>query len=241
MNILIRIPFVTTVYITLSILLLGCNNRNPPELHKFETPRFVNEWLKDSSELPRWYGIIPGQTNLSEANRILSSIPEINYIEAISGAGDADDRGNLRFDVTGGGYRIIGGALIYDFDDEIVEEIQYFAGDSLSLQNVIEVFGEPSFITANATNYDNDEYVSTVQIYFLDEGVLLDWGDFLDQNKQLSLDPNQVNLNVTFLDPDMIKSMVSDPDILFQEWPGFVSLEATCEDRTCELTPTIQK
>jgi hypothetical protein len=132
-------------------ILSSCSNRAPEELPKFESPNFMNTWLEVSCELPCWFGIVPGQTHLNEANNILNTIPEINYIESFTETEDAN--GNVRFDVTGGGYRIIGGMLVYNSDDEIIDSIQYFAGDSISLQDVIEVLGEPSYYPHSAPKF----------------------------------------------------------------------------------------
>ena len=45
------------------------------------------------------------------------------------------------------------------------------------------------------------DYVYEIELFFPEEGVLLNWGGILDQSRQLLLDPNQINLNVTFVEP----------------------------------------
>ena len=236
MNILTQAPFTFAACIILFVS-SGCNsnNRAPVDLHDFDVPKFVNTWLEESCELPCWHGIVPGQTHLGEAINTLNSIPEVSYIETFAEIEDAG--GNVRFDVTGGGYRIIGGLLAYDSSDKIIDKIQYFAGDSIALQDMVEVLGEPSHFIASATNYDSDEYVYEIEMLFSEKGVLISWGGFLDQNRQLLLDPDQNNLIVTFISPDLIRDYSLDSNEIPQEWPGFILLESTCGNRTCQLTP----
>lgn len=145
----------------------------------------------------------------------------------------------MRFDVTGGGFRLITGSLVYTSDEEeIIESISYFAGDSITVQDVIDAVGEPShFLETAGISDDNNEYYN-VQLFFVEVGVRLEWyGRTSSQNHSLLLEPNQSYLRVTFFEPNPKDDSFPGYDEMLQSWPGFGLFEFVCDGAACQLMP----
>lgn len=243
MRTLLRVVSYTMLFVLIGCGYLETKPSPIPTPEPFpESAKFVNEWLGDGCPQPCWHGIVPGQTHLSEALNILHSIPEINYVEVIPNK--EANGGNVRFDVTGGGRRLVPGNLVYDTDEEeIIESISYFAGDSITVQHVIDALGEPSHFIGNAGIFDDNEYFYEMQLFFIEAGVRLNWMDRISrQNHSLLLEPNQRSyLSVTFFEPNPKDDSSPGYDEVLQPWPGFGLFEVDCSDRTCQLTPIVRE
>lgn len=237
-SILLKVVCYTVIF-----LLTGCSMRSVSvlELHQSEpfpeSAKFVNEWLEDDCPQPCWQGIVPKRTPLHEAVDILHSIPELTYVEVYPSR-ETKGGGFVSFDVSGGGRRLVPGRLLYD-SDEIIESISYSAGDSITIQDVIDKLGTPSHFNGSA--FSHDEYTTyTMEILFIKQGVRLDVsGELPEGEQQLWLDTYEGYLSVTFFEPNSQEdSSLSHAETL-QEWPGFVLLDIVCVNTSCQLVPVI--
>lgn len=243
MSTFMRTLFRVISYTALFVSIVGCGylETNPPSIltpEPFpESAKFVNEWLNDGCSQPCWYGIVPSRTLLNDALALLNSIPELNYVEAIPSI--EANGGNVRFDMTGGGSRLIAGDLVYS-SEEIIESVSYFAGDSITVQDVIDALGEPShFIGSVGISDDNSEYFYEMQLFFAEVGVRLDWDDRTPiRSHSLLLESNQSHLRVTFFEPIRKDDNSLDYDKRLQPWLGFGLFEVACIAGTCQLTPS---
>lgn len=187
-------------------------------------PKTTDEILSgtDSCKPPCWLSIQPGKTELSEVTRIL-----LAFEKSGEGTYTLLNTGTIR-------WRSSNEINVYfkNNGDDFVSVIDLdFRPSSIKLDDVINIFGEPTFVSLG--NLIDGYY--TISIYYPDKGLAFGGADSdVDTSKDkigYIIQPETIIMNANFFQPTDNENMVNviygpdikDPaiDIQIQPWIGY--------------------
>lgn len=196
-------------------------------------------WLRGiPCHIPCWEGIEPGKTTQLDAEKIIRSISyydDINEGSFIRNYNNMDWNKSHSIAFLLSNNLVWGGTITYDKQTNIVLEINVQFPNTITVGELINVFGQPSHIVALASH--NIEYINKI-----DQSVELYW-----MNLGLGIFPQEKNRgSITMIDPDLViidaRYFNTDQDSIdeilnlsypnskpfLQTWRGYANFEDYC-------------
>jgi hypothetical protein len=213
---------------TPSIAFTTTEEINTPTLSATPTP-WQKNWLKGvPCQSPCWEGITPGETTLLQASDILKELPFVasDTIEmSIS-----PDLGEISWGWRNGNTHLEGRA----FSDgnssrQIIHSVWLLFTDEITLQDVIDIYGEPTHVVARAGYNPVGGVTSMLQILYSAQG----FG--ITGNVPTKIEPSLHLNSVFFFSPgidnfaQLFPEYKSNPNLIVA-WQGYQSFEFYCRD-----------
>jgi hypothetical protein len=209
---------------------LGCSRSEP-----------LSMVLLNDSTPPCWFGICPGSTPVSEALTILSSSPHVEPESVVDKPAD-NKNGYISFRFRP---KTEDFGRLYYTNSTITEiEVNPRPRNSLTFEQIVEVYGEPDWVWAYSDCADSRWlYVSLI---FQEQGLYIKYfDDDWRQNESAELSPSQRVDEVLYYDPEMLEDLLMNfeganwlgygytyEDILrrLQPWEGYspISIVREC-------------
>jgi hypothetical protein len=188
------------------------------------------QWLKGiPCHLPCWEGITPGQTTVSETLTLLENSPFITRAR-IQVSKLMPDDGYVFWDWVNG--RSGGGAKFHaQTSDKVVYAIAPNFSERVHLQQVIDAFGEPTYVHAQAERNPDDTVSYVLRIVYRNQGILLQQAGV----QKLDLRPDMTFEKIVFFEPteqtlkDELGGAAAHPEWLLP-WQGIKDFDFYCRD-----------
>lgn len=188
-------------------------------------------WLRSiPCKAPCWEGITPGITTMEEAAKLLKQNPLINP-NSIKITVDNYDKSveDLAWKwIT----NVPGGTLysIHNSSQSVVKEIDpYYDPMELTLNNIIQLLGQPNYILADREKAAEGPPVYGVSILFTQQGFLINANNV--PQTQPILEPNMLVKQPRFFPPQNNPGDLGKPySTQSQVWQGFKDFNFYCRD-----------
>lgn len=256
----VRFRIVMVVFIVVTaFVVMACasdqeqtNTPSPTEVLQLpttpsSTPRspsdWTLQWLKGiPCHLPCWEGITPGQTTVSETLTLLENSSFITHTR-IKVSKLEPDVGYVFWDWVDG--QSGGGAEFHaQTPDQVVYAISPDFYGRIHLQQIIDAFGEPTYVHAQAERNPDNSVSYSLRIVYRPRGILLLQGGF----RKPELNPDMTFRQIVFFEPTEqtlkieLGGAAAHPDWLLP-WQGIKDFDFYCRDeengRACRGEPPI--
>ncbi|MCD4802383.1 MAG: hypothetical protein K8R16_05530 [Anaerolineales bacterium] len=210
----------------LIIFALGACNKLDSENSIAKTPEFYSDlqkaWLDDPyCNPPCWQGITPGFSTKEEALEVLNNI---DYLE-ISSQSEHYNFGAIEWD-----WKLIykydrGGRFFYSLEDELVYAIEPSLIIEIQLNELIERYGEPSYIKINyhELHSEDSEGWYTFRIIWIEDGISIIGAP---DNDIMVVDEDFRVLTLTFFTPTLEGYHMYDSlNINEYPWKGYGNID----------------
>jgi hypothetical protein len=160
---------------------------------------------KDSEcELPCWIGIIPGETNVSEALTLLDLDPKLNSLTREFEDNEYRNNVSLR-----SGYFLIGGELVrLELKNDIVKSITLTRQIDMSLSEILTTFGLPLAVYPSPGGPSGIFYWYFI-LYYPDKGIVVCVVTDEDEDSR-EITPSSRVLYIDLKSKNAVESMIEE-------------------------------
>lgn len=196
------------------MVVTSCSGFTKPEIEQ----RWLKEWLEQPiCEPPCWQSIIPGQTPITQAINLLGTFPFVTSLEGPEENGWGNNFWKWSFVDSDGG-----GLLEYSKLGE-VKTLMLFIDEDLTLQDIIERYGQPTNIQSGGC-HQHDCYL---WITYMEQGLALGTSLGIEQRNPIKVEPkpNSIVDRIYFFSPgrENYPIVPGTPDDLLLEWEGYIT------------------
>lgn len=239
---------IITIVCAFGLFLASCNpgsptntthpemtNLLPPDQPSLLTDDLLYDWLNGEPCMPPcWQGITPEQTLKSQAVYILQSDPELLQMEVITVTDYSLWGGSIYWELKSAPAQ--SGFIKFGGEPPIVENIGIAQNSRLTLQEVMNVYGEPSHVLAvTSPCVDQDCIVYRFAIVYLEKGFALNLATSAHRKPEFT--SNWRGFNVLFFEPtlDGFAQAWGNPAILeaVTPWRGVLAFDDYCMGESC--------
>jgi hypothetical protein len=202
----------------LILVLVGCTNSNgvqiAPPTHDLDGSALRDPFIGDPCAAPCWYNIVPGETTKDEALGLLNEqqLP-CRYVDI----NESSQRG----------IRCNSIWMPFEEANTIKMIVFYSPGDSITIGEVVEHFGEPNFVVFDSAGGTVEQPSVIIDLLYTDKG--LSFEVVTEEDSSLMLNEAFQLEAYTYRQPEDILSLVerlkSDKNAFIFEWHGFADYQ----------------
>lgn len=221
MNLINQLRRIMALCILVNLLLwsMGCAKPSRNSVESTEWP------YKSPCNPPCWNNITPNITSRNEAIRILQEDQRVQYMSL---------RDAVEWEQAGPG--IVSGRIKHKA--RVVTNIQLRQDGTITVGNIVDVYGPPSHIFALAMTNPNvpNEIVHRFHIIYIEQGLSLEWGPAAFKPDS-GLSWNEFNINFSPPGLDGYVESWGNPTILFDlvPWSDSYEFDDYCRGDGCLL------
>jgi hypothetical protein len=200
------------------------------------TNNILYDWLQGiPCHPPCWQGITPGQTLASDAKGTLQKKHSISNMEVLTTTRHGVLEGAIYWELDASQGE--GGTISFKGDPSTVQKILVDPDGPLTLQNVIDVYGQPSHVHATATPcVDHDCTVYWLDILFVEHGFALSV-ETIPKGTSPDFGPDWRNFYVMFFEPTLegFAAAWGNPAVVeaLTPWRGMLGFDDYCVGSRC--------